>query len=105
MAKKPPDTEGSFHFQAISFNKFQNLFSNNFTNTFLPMNSLNTVKTLSQIASEYTTTPKTLSSHIKKHEVLRAEIQSGLQLPKQQKLIYDTFGYPPGVNKKDYEQV
>ncbi len=62
-------------------------------------------KPLSQIAQEFHRSPKTLYNHIKKNERLRNEIQSGLQPPKKQKLIYEELGYPPGVNKKDYENV
>jgi hypothetical protein len=63
------------------------------------------VKTLSQMAAEFTLQPKTFYNHIQKHECLKTEIKQGLQLPKQQKLIYDKFGYPPSVNKNDYENI
>jgi hypothetical protein len=66
---------------------------------------MQTVKTLTQMASEFSITAKTLSNHIKKDETLKEEIKSGLQMPRHQKLIYDKFGYPPQVDKKDYENV
>lgn len=66
---------------------------------------MQTTKTLAIIAAEYGVTPKTLSNHIKKHEILRDNIVRGLQLLKSQKLMYDTLGYPPGVDKKMYENV
>jgi predicted transcriptional regulator len=69
------------------------------------MDASNVLKTLSRIASEYGFTPKTLSNHIQKNERLKSEIASGLQTPRKQKLIYDEFGYPPNVSKKDYEDV
>jgi hypothetical protein len=62
-------------------------------------------KTLTQIAGEYRFTTRTLTNHIKKHETLSGQIKRGLQLPRFQKMIYETFGYPPDVNKKDYEDV
>jgi hypothetical protein len=37
---------------------------------------------------------------------LKTEINtSEVQMPKKQKLIYEEFGYPPSVNKSDYDNV
>jgi hypothetical protein len=69
------------------------------------MDRLHILKSLSQIAMEFNFIPRTFYNHIQRHEILRANIQRGLQPPKLQKLIYDTLGYPPGVNKSDYDNV
>jgi hypothetical protein len=63
------------------------------------------LKTLTIMANEYKCTPKTLKTHIKKDEELNKEIKSGLLPSKAQKKIYEKFGYPPSVNKSDYENV
>lgn len=63
------------------------------------------LKTLAMIADEYGFNHKTFSSHIKKNVVLKQEIKRGLQTPVKQKLIYVQMGYPPSVNKIDYENV
>ncbi len=63
------------------------------------------LKQLSQIADELNYPPKTFYNHIQKNKRLKDEIYSGLQPPKKQKLIYEEFGYPPGVDKKDYDDV
>jgi hypothetical protein len=62
-------------------------------------------KSLSFMADEFKVTPKTFSNHIKKDEVLKNEIKGGVQFPRHQKMIYERFGYPQCVNKKDYEHV
>jgi hypothetical protein len=62
-------------------------------------------KTLTQIAKEFGVEQKTISAHIDKYEDLKEEIKPGLQFPLHQKKIYDKLGYPPCVNKKDYEHV
>ena len=69
------------------------------------MDRLNILKTLSQIAAEYGFILRTFYNHIKRHEVLRVNIKRGLQPPICQKLIYETLGYPPSVNKSDYDNV
>ena len=48
---------------------------------------------------------KTFHNHIQRDEVLRAEIKSGVQCLRAQKLLYEKFGYPPEVSKADYENV
>ena len=63
------------------------------------------LKTLSMIADEFGYKSKTLTRHIRKDDILNAEINRGLQPPRKQKLIYDRLGYPPGVNKSDYDNV
>lgn len=63
------------------------------------------LKTLTMIADEYGFKPKTFQNHIKKDDVLKEKINRGLQPPKKQKLIYETWGYPPSVNKSDYDNV
>ena len=63
------------------------------------------LKTLLKIADELGYTPRTLRNHIKKDELLSVEIKSGAQPLKKQKLIYEKLGYPPEVNKTDYENV
>ena len=57
------------------------------------------------IADEYGYKPKTFKSHISKNPNLKDEIKRGLQPPKQHKKIYEELGYPPGVNKSDYDNV
>jgi hypothetical protein len=63
------------------------------------------LKNLTQIAREFTYNPKTFFNKIRRHPTLSLEIESGLQPPRKQKLLYDEFGYPPGVNKSDYDNV
>jgi hypothetical protein len=63
------------------------------------------LKTLAMIADEYGFKPKTFSRHIKKDEVLKVEIKRGLQPPIKQKTIYTRLGFPPSVNKSDYDNV
>ena len=62
-------------------------------------------KTISQIADEFDAPHKTFRNHIKSDDFLKVRIKKGLQMPLQQKCIYDTFGYPPGANKADYDGV
>ena len=69
------------------------------------METINILKTLSRMASEFGFTPKTLTRHIRREDRLKDEIKPGIQTPRKQKLIYDVLGYPPGVNRKDYEFV
>ena len=58
------------------------------------------------MASEFTCTPKMLSEHIHKNARLKDEIDTTIvQMPRKQKLIYEEFGYPPGVDKSDYDDV
>ena len=53
-------------------------------------------KTRQQIAAEFNTTVKILSTQI---EYYKLEISEGILLfPKQQKLIYEALGYPNCVN-------
>jgi hypothetical protein len=59
-------------------------------------------KTRQQIAGEYKITPKTLISGLEKQGILLPPCSLSLKL---QKLIYDTLGYPPGINKSDYDNV
>lgn len=63
------------------------------------------LKTLGMIAGEFTLKQKTFKNHINKDEVLKVQIKRGLQTQKKQKLFYERWGYPPGVNKADYENV
>jgi hypothetical protein len=63
------------------------------------------LKNLTQIAQELTYIPKTFFNKIKRHPKLSQEIESGLQPPRKQKLIYEEFGYPQGVNKRDYDDI
>jgi hypothetical protein len=64
------------------------------------------LKTITKIASEFTCTPKMLSEHINKNSRLKDEIDTSIvQMPKKQKLIYEEFGYPPSVDKSDYDNV
>jgi hypothetical protein len=69
------------------------------------MNPLDVVKTLTHIASEYRCVLKTLKRQIENNPRLKDEILPGLQMPRKQKLIYEEFGYPPGVNKSDYDNI
>lgn len=69
------------------------------------MNPLDVIKTLTRIASEYRCMPKTLNRQIRNNPRLKDEILPGLQMPRKQKLIYEELGYPPGVNKSDYDNV
>ncbi len=62
-------------------------------------------KSIPQIADEFDAPHKTFRNHIKSDEFLGTRIKKGLQMLLQQKWIYDTFGYPPGVNKADYDGV
>ena len=57
------------------------------------------------IADEFGFKQKTFKSHISKDDELKLEIKRGLQTPKKQKMIYDKWGYPPCVNKSDYDNV
>lgn len=63
------------------------------------------LKTLGMIAAGFRFTQKTFRNHINKDEVLKDIIKRGLQNPKQQKLFYERWGYPPDVNKADYENI
>lgn len=63
------------------------------------------LKTLAMIAEEYGYSPRTFNNHRKKYEILRENIKRGLQCPKAQKMFYETLGYPPSVDKSDYENV
>ena len=76
-----------------------------FINIFNQSQTRLVLKTLSMIADEYGFKPKTFKNHLKKDAVLNDVIKRGLQPPKMQKLVYDTLGYPPGVDKSDYEKV
>ena len=60
------------------------------------------IKTRQQIAEEFTTYPKTLIRWLKKQGVI---LPPCALTPKWQKLIYETLGYPPCVNKLDYENI
>jgi hypothetical protein len=62
-------------------------------------------KTLAQIADEFNAPPKTFYNHIQKNAFLKANLEQGLQFPLQQKWIYERFGYPSNVDRKDYENV
>ena len=59
-------------------------------------------KTRLQIASEYNITTKTLINWLKKHGIFLPPCSLTLKL---QKLIYETLGYPPCVNRLDYANV
>lgn len=73
---------------------------------FLPMNPFDILKSLTRIASEFNCSAKTLSKHIKESENLKTKINTRvLQMPRKQKLIYEEFGYPPSVNKSDYDDI
>ena len=64
------------------------------------------LKNLTQIARELTyDNPRTFFNHVRRNPKLKDEIEPGLQPPRKQKLIYDEFGYPPGVNRSDYDDV
>ncbi|MBI1227514.1 MAG: hypothetical protein GC192_19940 [Bacteroidetes bacterium] len=56
-------------------------------------------KTRLQIAEEYQISYPTFWRMIKSNHL---ELPGGLLSPKWQKIIYDTFGYPPGVYPVDY---
>ena len=66
------------------------------------------IKTRQQIADEYSTkynkvTVKTLNNHIEKHKL---DIPNGGSFfPKQQKMIYETLGYPLCVDRALYKNV
>ncbi len=62
-------------------------------------------KSIPQIANAFEAPHKTFRNHIKSDEFLKPRIKKGLQMPLQQKWIYTSFGYPPGVNKSDYDGV
>ena len=62
-------------------------------------------KSIPQIADEFDAPHKTFRNHIKSDEFLKANIKKGFQMPLQQKWIYTRFGYPPDVNKSDYDGV
>ncbi len=59
-------------------------------------------KTRLQIAIEYGMTPRFLTTKIKRFHL---DIPSGDILPKHQKLIYETFGYPSSVKRAWYADV
>ena len=47
-----------------------------------------------------------LSEHINKNKRLKDEIDTSIvQMPRKQKLIYEEFGYPPSVDRSDYDNV
>ena len=69
------------------------------------METINILKTLSQIASEYGFLLRTFYNHLHRHEILRVNIKPGIQTPRFQKMIYETLGYPPSVNKAHYDNV
>lgn len=60
------------------------------------------VKTRQQIANEFKTSTKTLKNWLAKHGIILP--QCSLR-PRLQKLIYEALGYPPCVNKFEYENV
>lgn len=60
------------------------------------------IKTRQRIAGEFNTYPKTLIRWLKVHGVILPPCALTLYW---QKLIYETLGYPPSVNKSDYENV
>ena len=63
------------------------------------------VKTFAKVADELGFSTRTLRSHINKDDKLKDEIPRGAQSLKSQKLLYNKFGYPPEVNRADYENV
>ena len=58
-----------------------------------------TPKTRIIIAAEFEMTPRQLTAKIKKFQF---DIPSGDIMPKHQKLMYDTWGYPTGINPEWY---
>lgn len=58
-------------------------------------------KTRQQIAEEYEISYPTFWRKIK---LVGLKLPGGLLPPKWQKLIYDSFGYPPGVTPEDYNE-
>jgi hypothetical protein len=61
-----------------------------------------TIKTRQQVADEFNIVTKTLISWLKKHNVILPQCSL---TPKLQKIIYETLGYPSGVNRTDYDNV
>jgi hypothetical protein len=59
-------------------------------------------KTRLQIADEYDIHYQTLWRMLKENGIT---LPHGRVLPKWQKVIYEKFGYPEGVQKSDYEEI
>jgi hypothetical protein len=59
-------------------------------------------KTRQIIAEEYHMSTKTLLHKLKEKKIL---LPPGRVNLKDQRWIYETLGYPPGISKKDYESV
>ena len=57
------------------------------------MNTLQILKSLTEMASEYGFILRTFYNHIQRHPVLRENIKRGIQTPRFQKMIYETLGY------------
>lgn len=60
------------------------------------------MKTRQQIADEYGVSTKTLNNWLILHDIILPKC--GVT-PKYQKLIYEALGYPPCVEKANYEEI
>jgi hypothetical protein len=60
-------------------------------------------KTRDIVAAEFGITVKVLNAIIQRYEL--DILQYGMLFPKQQKLIYETLGYPNCVDREDYKNV
>ena len=61
------------------------------------------VKTREEVAIEYGITVKILNAQIIKYDLPIKPYAS--LFPKQQKIIYETLGYPPSVKRSLYDEV
>ncbi|MBI1226062.1 MAG: hypothetical protein GC192_12575 [Bacteroidetes bacterium] len=64
--------------------------------------SKTSAKTRLQIADEYDIHYQTLWRMLKENNIT---LPNGRVLPKGQKVIYEKFGYPKGVERLDYEEI
>jgi hypothetical protein len=71
----------------------------------MPQNANNNIplKTRQIIANEYDATAKVLNSQIEHYQLNIPH--NVLLFPKQQKMIYETLGYPNCVDPNDYKNV
>ncbi|GAB4250268.1 MAG: hypothetical protein Kow0027_13540 [Saprospiraceae bacterium] len=60
------------------------------------------LKTRKQISAELGIHPSTLRRRLR---ALNRELPTGDVSPKDQKFIYELYGYPKSVNKDDYKNV
>jgi hypothetical protein len=65
-------------------------------------NKFSGVKTRMQIADEYEISYSTFWRKVKSNCL---KLPGGLLSPRWQKIIYDAFGYPPGVTPEDYRNI